>query len=348
MYSPMNLLAGALALGGTFPPAARRFVRAIVALGTLTIVPPMGSLTAQAVPDAPASTMLPGQTFRDCASCPEMVVVPAGTFIMGSPESEAGRLRVVYDQEGEAISWTTDDAEGLEVGMDQRLVIVEGPQRYVTIAAPFAVGVYEVTFEEWDACARGGGCGGLIPDHEGWGRGRRPVINVSWPEARSYAEWLSRETGEDYRLPSEAEWEYVARAGTETARYWGETDAAQCRHANGADATAVQEYPGWVTASCSDGYSETAPVGSYQPNAFGLYDALGNVWERTLDCWNERYSGAPADGSAWESGDCTDRVSRGGGWLSEPGRLRSASRSRNAAEDFRSETGGFRVVRIIN
>ena len=299
------------------------------------------------MPDAPAAIMLPGQTFRDCASCPEMVVVPAGTFIMGSPESEAGRLRVVYDQEGEAIEWTTQDTVRLEVGAGHRLVIVEGPQRYVTIAAPFAVGVYEVTFEEWDACARGGGCGGLIPDHAGWGRGRRPVINVSWAEARSYAEWLSRETGETYRLPSEAEWEYVARAGTETARYWGETDAAQCRHANGADAAALQQYPGWVTASCSDGYSETAPVGSFAPNRFGLYDALGNVWEWTLDCWNERYSGAPADGSAWESGYCSDRVSRGGSWENTAERLRSSMRARDPG-DFRGTTGGFRVVRIIN
>lgn len=142
---------------------------AILAIGTVAISIPPDSLTAQA--DADPASFVPGQVFRDCAACPEMVVVPAGTFIMGSPESEEGRLRVVYDQEGEAISWTTDDAERLEVGAGQRLVVVEGPQRYVTIAAPFAVGVYEVTFEEWDACARGGGCGGLIPDHEGWGRG---------------------------------------------------------------------------------------------------------------------------------------------------------------------------------
>ena len=227
----------------------RRVSRAIVVFGAIAVVTPAASLTAQADP----TSLVPGQTFRDCPSCPEMVVVPAGTFIMGSPESEAGRLRVVYDQEGEAIEWTTQDTVRLEVGAGQRLVIVEGPQRYVTIAAPFAVGIYEVTFEEWDACARGGGCGGLIPDHEGWGRGRRPVIDVSWTEARSYAEWLSGETGEAYRLPSEAEWEYVARAETETARYWGETDAGQCRHANGVDAAALQEYPDWITAPCSDG-----------------------------------------------------------------------------------------------
>ena len=345
MNSRMSPLTGDLVRTVYAPLAARSFMREIISLGMLAIVAPTDVLTAQ----ADATSLVPGQTFRDCPSCPEMVVVPAGTFIMGSSESEAGRLRVVYDPEGEAISWTTDDAERLEVGAGQRLVVVEGPQRYVTIAAPFAVGVYEVTFEEWDACARGGGCGGLIPDHEGWGRGRRPVINVSCPEAGSYAEWLSRETGEAYRLPSEAEWEYVARAGTETARYWGETDAAQCRHANGADAATLEEYHGAerFTVSCSDGYSETAPVGSFAPNAFGLYDALGNVWEWTLDCWNKRYSGAPADGSAWQSGDCDDRVSRGGSWQEAPGRVRSASRARDPVE-FRGTTGGFRVVRIIN
>ena len=322
-------------------------ITAILAIGAVAIPIPPDSLTAQA--DADPASFVPGQVFSDCASCPEMVVVPAGTFIMGSPESEAGRLRAVYDQEGEAIRWTTDDEERLEVAAGQRLVAVEGPQRYVTIEAPFAAGVYEVTFEEWDACARGGGCGGLIPDHEGWGRGRRPVVNVSWQEARSYAEWLSRETGEAYRLPSEAEWEYVARAGTETARYWGGSGIGQCRHANGADAAALQKYPNWAgtTVSCSDGYSETAPVGSFEPNAFGLHDVLGNVWEWTLDCWNERYSGAPVDGSAWESGDCTTRVSRGGSWENTPERLRSAMRARDP-EEFRGRTSGFRVVRTIN
>ena len=115
------------------------------------------------------SAMVPGTVFRDCPSCPEMVVVPAGTFIMGSPESEKGRLRAVYDEEGTAITWTSIDEVELPVEEGQRLVVVEGPQRYVTIEFPFAVGVYEVTFDEWDACARAGGCGGVIPDHEGWG-----------------------------------------------------------------------------------------------------------------------------------------------------------------------------------
>ena len=301
------------------------------------------SLAAQA---GSASNLIPGSTFRDCPSCPQMIVVPAGTFIMGSPESEKGRLRAVYDEEGTAIRWTVIDDVELEVEQGQRLVIVEGPQRYVTIEDAFAVGVYEVTFDEWDACARSGGCGGLIPDNGGWGRGRRPVINVTWDDALAYVDWLSKETGEAYRLLSEAEWEYVARAGTETARYWGESSSGQCRYCNGADALALEQNPYWRTAPCSDGHTGPAPVGLYEANAFGLYDVLGNVWEWTQDCWNERYVGAPVDGTAWESGDCSTRVSRGGSWGDEPERLRSASRSRDPVGE-RFDTGGFRVARSL-
>lgn len=303
-------------------------------------------LIGLAFPSRSAMAQEVGQRFRDCPTCPEMVVVPAGTFIMGSPESEKGRLRAVYDEEGTAIGWTVIDEVELEVEVGQRLVVIEGPQRYVTIAVPFAVGVHEVTFDDWDACARSGGCGGLIPDHGGWGRGRRPVINVNWHDANAYVDWLSSETGEEYRLLNEAEWEYVARAGMETARYWGEGAAEQCRHANGADATAVERNPDWRTTTCSDGHAGPALVGSYEPNAFGLFDVLGNVWEWTQDCWNERYTGAPVDGTAWEVGDCAHRVSRGGSWGNAPERLRSASRSRDAVED-RLDTGGFRVARNL-
>ena len=175
----------------------------------------------------------PGTVFRDCAACPEMVVVPAGSFMMGSPESSE------------------------EAYSDER------PQHRVTIESPFAVGVYEVTFAEWDGCVRAGGCGGYRPEDQGWGRGSRPVINVSWEDAQEYVRWLSRETGQRYRLLSEAEWEYVARAGTQTARYWGESESGQCRYGNGYDRTghAELEYP-WEPVTCSDGYEYTAPVGS--------------------------------------------------------------------------------------
>ena len=205
----------------------------------------------------------PGEVFRDCPSCPEMVVVPAGAFRMGSPASEAGR---------------SDD---------------EGPRHRVTLRS-FALGVTEVTFDEWDACVRGGGCGGRRPDDEGWGRGARPVINVSWEDARAYVRWLSRETGKSYRLPSEAEWEYAARAGTATPFHTGATISTD--QANYAD-------------------RRTTLVGAFAPNAFGLYDVHGNVWEWVEDCWHDSYRGAPSDGTAWTAGgDCSRRVLRGGSW----------------------------------
>ena len=191
----------------------------------------------------------PGTEFSDCDVCPRMVVVPAGTFTMGSPASEEGRRDV------------------------------EGPQHSVTIPAPLAVGVHEVTSSQWDACERAGGCGLAGP---GWG-GNNPMVNVSWEDAQSYVSWLSQRTGAGYRLLSEAEWEYVARAGTRTARYWGESESDQCRYANGDD--------DWI--SCTDGHEDTAPAGSFEPNAFGLYDVLGNVAEWTQDCLNESYARCP-------------------------------------------------------
>ena len=264
--------------------------------------------------------------FRDCAACPLMVEVPAGSFMMGSSSSERG------------------------------LRDSEGPRHRVTIGSPFAVGVYEVTFDEWDACLRGGGCGDV--GDEGWGRGTRPVIDVTWEDAQAYARWLSRETGRRYRLLSEAEWEYVARAGTESARYWGESADAQCRYGNGSDISMAQAIREGRLARgdssrvdpdvrCSDGFAYTAPVGSYEPNAFGLYDVLGNVWEWTEDCRNETYVGAATDGRAWRSGNCSSRVLRGGSWGDAPVLLRSASRGRNRA-GYRSSVVGFRVARTLN
>ena len=239
-----------------------------------------------------------------------MVTVPAGTFFMGSPASEEGR------------------------GED------EGPRRYVTIEAPFAVGVYEVTFDEWEACRRDGGCPGDRPDDEDWGRGRRPVINVSWNEAQAYVRWLSRQTGQRYRLLSEAEWEYVARAGTETARYWGESASGQCRYANGHD----------PSAPCPDGYEYTAPVGSFAPNAFGLHDVLGNVAEWTEDCWNDSYAGAPTDGRALAVGLT---VAVAGSYAAVPGwTTRAGSAPHTEAGTrlffFRYYHRGFRVARTLN
>ena len=259
------------------------------------------AMQAEAVPE-------PGSEFRDCQQCPLVVVVPAGSYQMGSPGSEEAR---------------DDD---------------EGPRHRVTIAKPFAVGVYAVTFAEWDACVTAGGCGGYRPDDEGWGRGGRPVINVSWDDTREYARWLSQHTGERYRLLSEAEWEYVARAGTTTPFHIGSTISTGQANYNG-----NYTYGGGSKGTYR---ARTVPVGTFAPNGFGLYEVHGNVWEWTQDCWNDSYVGAPADGSAWEQGQCGRRVLRGGSWLYPPRYLRSAIRLGSGSGN-RDDDLGFRVARTL-
>ena len=275
-------------------------------------------LLAAVIPAAPVVAQHVGEVFRDCDVCPQMVVVPPGTFMMGSPDTEEGR-----------------DGE-------------EGPQHEVTIDYALAVGVHEVTFDEWDACVQGGGCGGHEPSDWGWGRGRQPVVDVHWENAWQYADWLTDQTGEEYRLLSEAEWEYVARAGTRTPWHWGGAEREQCRHANGYDANGRTKH-GFDRefVGCRDRQADTAPVGSYAPNAFGLHDVLGNVWEWVDDCQNGSYEGAPSDGSSWYEGDCTRRATRGGSWLHSPNMLRSAYRRTHSA-DFRNFSVGFRVARSLN
>ena len=273
-------------------------------------------LPDSARPSPPRPVRRAGEVFRDCDTCPEMVTIPAGTFMMGSPAFEEGR----------------NDREG--------------PQHRVTVSS-FALGETEVTFDEWEACVRGGGCDGYRPDDEGWGRGARPVINVNWEDAWAYVRWLSRETGESYRLPSEAEWEYAARAGTTTSRHWGDSSSSQCGHGNGADASAKRDYSFMTVVACDDGAAHTTPVGSYSANRFGLFDVLGNVWEWTEDCWHENYRGAPADGSPWYGGDCGRRVLRGGSWLILPRFLRSAARYRISTV-IRVSSAGFRVARTLD
>ena len=247
-----------------------------------------------------------GELFRDCAECPEMVVVPSGSFTMGSPNSEDSR---------------DDD---------------EGPRHRVHIGYPLAVGIYEVTFSEWEACVNAGGCGGYRPNDRGWGRGNRPVINVSWKDAQSYVCWLSQRTGHRYSLQSESEWEYVARAGTTTPFYFGSTISTDQANYDG-DYTYGTGHKGLYRVT-------TVPVGSFSANAWGVHDMHGNVWEWVEDCHNYSYVGAPTDGSAWESGDCAKRVLRGGSWDYEPRVLRSASRIRNSTE-IRFIDYGFRVAR---
>jgi len=274
-----------------------------------------------------------GRVFRDCDVCPEMVVIPPGSFMMGSPPSEENR---------------GDD---------------EGPVHQVNIAYSFAVGVHEVTRGEYShfVSATGyqpGPCQvldqGEMKDKPGSGwqqpgfpqSDSHPVVCVSWDGAHAYIRWLSRKTGESYRLLSESEWEYAARAGTTTARYWGESESGQCRYANGADMTAKRQYDKWTVVSCEDGFAQTSPAAHYEANAFGLYDVLGNVWEWTQDCWNDNYQGAPNDGGAWQSGDCSRRVLRGGSWYVAPGDLRSAYRS-GVTAGLRLNVSGFRVARTL-
>ena len=207
----------------------------------------------------------------------------------------------------------------------------EQPVHEVTIPEAFAVSVYEVTFAQWDACVVSGGCGGYRPDDEGWGRGTRPVMDVSWDDAQAYVSWLSSQTGEAYRLLSESEWEYVARAGTSTAYSWG--NAIGSNRAN-------------CGVDCGDQWENTAPVGSFQANAFGVHDMHGNVWEWVEDCRNDSYAGAPSDGSAWRSGDCSWRVLRGGSWDFNPRHLRSADRDWYPSGN-RNDSYGFRVARTL-
>jgi len=275
------------------------------------------NITPHLLSDDAERGLKPGETFRECASaCPEMVVIPAGTFIMGSPESEKGR-----------------EAD-------------EGPQREVTISQPFAVGKFEVTFDDYEECVRLKGC---VPvSDSGYGTGRKPVINISWDEARQYVAWLARMTGKPYRLLTEAEWEYAARAGATTAYSFGDDERELCEHANFADLTLRQVAPaGWVTSdACEDNQTVTALVGSYSANDFGLFDMHGNVNEWTEDCYANSYEGAPPDASARQTADCKLRVARGGSWYSGPQVLRAALRNRYAP-DFRSSSLGFRVGRSL-
>jgi len=274
---------------------------------------------------------------------PEMVRIPSGKFRMGSPETEEGRA--------------SD----------------EGPQHEVAISRPFALSRYEITVGQFrqfveDAGYRttaeknGKGCyvwnadkivAEQLPERRWNNPGFQqsddyPVVCVSWDDAEAYVAWLSGQSGKPYRLPTEAEWEYAARAGTTTARFY--PDEQQCKHANGLGQEGKSiAAPGWVLAECADGYLHTAPVGSFNQNQYGLFDMLGNVLEWTQDCWHDNYNKAPGDGSAWleqDSGNCNRRVVRGGSWFNFPQYLRSANRSwinTDAASDFL----GFRIARAF-
>jgi len=219
----------------------------------------------------------------------------------------------------------------------------EEPRHSVIISREFAIGRYEVTFKEWDACVAAKACD-HTPGDEDWGRDNRPVINVSWRDANEYVQWLSEKTGENYRLPSEAEWEYAARAGTTTARYWKDRQDA-CPFANVYDILAQRAHKlTWQNFSCNDGAQNTAPVGGYLPNNFGLHDMLGNVWEWIADCWTPNYVDTPANGAARTDGDCRRRVMRGGSWQNVDWGTRASFRGWNGSMG-RTNHIGFRVAR---
>jgi formylglycine-generating enzyme required for sulfatase activity len=173
------------------------------------------------------------------------------------------------------------------------------------------------------------------------------VACTSWNDAVAFAQWLSQKSGQAYRLPSASEWEYAARAGADSRQPWAPDASGACSDANVADQSAAQRFPGWITFPCSDGYVNTAPVGSFRANAFGLNDLLGNVFEWVEDCWHPNYSGAPTDGSARRDGDCTEHELRGGSWFSSP-RFVDASYRNRFETDYRSSAVGFRLVREVS
>ncbi|MGD8476717.1 MAG: formylglycine-generating enzyme family protein [Burkholderiales bacterium] len=283
-----------------------------------------------------------GSKFRDCEQCPEMTVIPAGTFMMGSPPA--------------------DDAHA-----------DEQPQHEVSIANAFAVSRTEITFEQWNACSAAGQC--LQAGEDGRGQDNYPVINVSWNDAQVYVAWLREITGEHYRLLSEAEFEYATRAGSTTPWFWGDAGASgkACKFANLYDEAGKQAHPdfSWPVLDCNDGYAQSAPVAQFQPNPFGLQDTIGNVREWVEDCYQNGYKGAPTDGSVrapaprpcekkfegicmdqYENpdaadGTCEKRVVRGGAWSDGAATARSAYRHAEAG-DTRNDRMGFRVARDLD
>ncbi len=290
----------------------------------------------------PEPVRAPLQTFRDCSDCPELVLIPRGEFQMGSP---AGGPKRPVD---------------------------ETPQHHVTIAKAFAIGKFKVTrgqyarfVSETHYDATKGGCAGLLPGKDytddpkqnwqnpGWRQtDQHPVICMGWQDAVAYLDWLSKKTGQHYRLPSEAEWEYAARAGTRSEYWFGDDVNAGCIFQNASDLDAKSIYPSWEAAQCHDGFAQSAPVGHYKPNAFGLYDMAGNAWELLADCFHQTYDGAPIDGSAWVAelnpGDCHNHMRRGGSWDHFTWITRSATRLSDEVDvHFRKANTGFRVARDL-
>lgn len=302
----------------------------ILAAMTILVLAPAARAQTQ------VSAASAGSSFRDCQDvCPEMVVIPPGQFTMGSPDSEPGR----YDH--------------------------EGPQHQVTLSYALAVGKFDVTRDQYavfvaetqrpdppscdtfNASGQLAAAAGLNWHNPGFPQtGRDPVVCVSWDDAKAYTAWLSAKTGRSYRLLSEAEYEYAARAGTTGPRYGSNDEDKLCSYMNLGDLSYSQTHPGDtdVTKACNDGYAYTSPANAFPPNGFGLYDMLGNVLQWTEDCWSESYVGAPTDGSPSRTGDCTKHAWRGGNWADSARYVRAAYRNGSDAGD-RGTHRGFRVAR---
>ena len=238
----------------------------------------------------------------------DMVAINPGQGRLGSPETQARRARF------------------------------ENPMRETSIDYAFEVSKYEITFADWDKCLADGGCGGYQPADGGWGRGQRPVINISYDDAQNYIKWINRKTGLNYRLLSEAEWEYVARAGRPAPFGNGEHISAKYANFDGKKPYGTDEVGPY--------HRKTQPVGKYEANAFGVHDMHGNVYEWVEDCWNENHSGADGTGQARRDGDCKYRVMKGGSWVTHGYQMRAAARVRYVT-DYRYDDYGFRLARTL-
>ena len=302
---------------------------------TVALSSVVGLLATPAIAQSTVS-LEAGAVFQDCADCPEMVVVGAGSFTMGF---DGGVSEVRYD----------------------------GPPREVTIENAFAIGRYELTQAQYRAfvedtghvsgtdCRAFDGTNWAKRPGKDWtdpGYGRPPLDNdpvacVSWHDSKAYVAWLAEQTGQPYRLPTESEWEYAARAGTDTIFIWGDDQEAGCEYANYLDQSASQGVFRFNLVACNDGHPLVAPVGSLKPNAFGLYDTTGNLWEWLEDCYLVPYDVQPTDGSAYQvEGQCAQRAVRGGSWHAPPTWQRTSFRGRDE-EELVTQGFGFRIVRDL-
>jgi formylglycine-generating enzyme required for sulfatase activity len=310
--------------------AVAGIIGAFTLLRSPQVVTPQQPASVVAAPEpAPAPELSVGTIFRDCPTCPLMIVLPPGDYVQGTPVGTPG-------------------AEPFE-----------SPEHDIFIDHAFAASQHEVTVGEFGefVAATGRAASGCWSYDGEWRldpalswksaiegqTALHPASCVSWDDADAYARWLSERTGHSYRLPSAAEWEFAARGGSATPRPWS-SDGGACGQANVADQTAQQRFPGWTAHACMDTYVQSAPVGSFAANAFGLHDTLGNVFEWVADCWHDDYTGTPDDGTARTGGDCSQREMRGGSWFTAPAFVRVSYRNRFAA-GYRSTSVGFRLVR---